>query len=63
MISATREERISGHMPMRRRSSWEVKPMEVRRKWTVDFMWGRGEERIGGWWLIKEKKSRPIESR
>ncbi|OMO52466.1 receptor-like protein kinase [Corchorus olitorius] len=56
------EVRISGHMEKIRRNSSAVKFMEVRNS-TVDFRSSKQVVMIGGWCSIKEKKSRPLESR
>lgn len=62
-MSVTREVRISGHMLMMRRNSTEVRGSVEVIKSTVDLRSGREADMIGGWWLIKDRKSRPIESR
>lgn len=54
--------RISGHMERIRRSSSVLKLKEVRKS-TVDFRSLREVVMMGGWCWIREKKSRPMESR
>ena len=54
--------RISGHIERIRRSSTVVKFMEARKS-TVDFRSLRESVMMGGWCWIREKKSRPMESR
>ena len=54
--------RISGHMDRMRRSSSVVKFMDARKS-TVDFRSLREAIMMGGWCWIREKKSRPMESR
>lgn len=61
-MSEAREVKISGHMETIRRKSAAAKSMEVIKS-TVDLMSFRDAETIGGWSLIKEKKSIPMESR
>lgn len=54
--------RIWGHMERIRRSSSVVKLMEARKS-TVDFRSWREANMMGGWCWIREKKSRPMDSR
>lgn len=61
-MSEGREVKISGHMETIRRNSAAAKSMEVIKS-TVDLMSFRDAETIGGWSMIKEKKSIPMESR
>lgn len=61
-ISEAPEVKISGHMETIRRNSAAVKSMEVIKP-TVDLTSCRDTEMIGGWSLINEKKSIPMESR
>lgn len=61
-MSETRELRISGHMPQMRQNSSAVKPMEYKKS-TVDLMSSRDAQTMGGWSLMREKRSRPMESR
>lgn len=55
-------ERISGHIPMMRRSSMALNSME-RRKSTVDLRSESGTAMMGGYSATTEKKSMLIESR
>lgn len=54
--------RISGHIPTERRMSLKVSPTE-HRSWTVGFISSRGQDRIGGCAVAREKRSMPMESR
>lgn len=60
--SAAREVRISGHIPTILRNSTAVKFMEVMKS-TADLMSAREAAATGGWSLMTEKKSMPMESR
>ncbi|PON31718.1 hypothetical protein PanWU01x14_367520 [Parasponia andersonii] len=62
-ISETREDRTSGHIPTILRNSTAVNPAVEVTKSTVDLISDSGEERIGGWSSIRERKSMPMESR
>lgn len=54
--------RISGHIPTERRMSLKLSPTE-HRSWTVGFISSRGQDRIGGCAVAREKRSMPMESR
>ena len=61
-MSETRALRISGHMPQIRLNSSAANPMEYMKS-TMDLMSSRDAETMGGWSSMREKRSRPMESR